>query len=465
MDLNIETESIAYINLYKCLLENVTSKPIKIYSKGGAIIGIKILQDFFTHIFNKSGPTGENLLLMQNIIKKYIKDIDFTVISEKLLVVNETEPKSVNFNPDICKDLTSDFRLEGQTILVVRYKNKIMVGDDAYYETSYKNELKLSENEIPLTSFKIEITLDNVLLFFEMTKNIYNWSKINEESEKLFDFLKANINKFTVNIPDCMNGLFNIGSQPIDGLQLLGEDMVSLIDSLSLSHNEKQFLTSHILEPDRLFIRFLGKNFKKSKEIYELYTSNGIDISSYNWLFTDADNTRLRNIINIFTSKLKNKMSSLIDESKLDYLYTSKKELNNTKVDESIRNELKDKLMTEFHLNKKTFLIDYEEKIKSNKKKLMSDFESLFQNSNIARVNDKKLEAHKIPLVQSTFDIFSHLNKNNIEKLKKEATKSFDAIIQLYIKWKQMSPSAMKKYLKYKQKYLTLQKLISSFNF
>jgi hypothetical protein len=108
---------------------------------------------------------------------------------------------------------------------------------------------------------------------------------------------KYKINKLLSNSKICgeelvdsiENGLYNITNSSKIFTADLSPEMLELIDNfLKKSNNDltmKQFLIMHLSQPDRLFLRFLQKNVKKSRKITKFYIDNKIQIP--NWLLNE----------------------------------------------------------------------------------------------------------------------------------------------------------------------------------
>ena len=65
-------------------------------------------------------------------------------------------------------------------------------------------------------------------------------------------------------------------------------------------------------EPDRLIIRFFGKNIEKSKKIKHLFNSYNIKLPQ--WLFDELQIEKIKKLVNIFLQKINNYINNNFDE-------------------------------------------------------------------------------------------------------------------------------------------------------
>ena len=90
--------------------------------------------------------------------------------------------------------------------------------------------------------------------------------------------------------------------------ELLKSDNKLFSNSMAI----EQFLSSQILQPDRLFIRLINKNFKKSKKIKELFIKHNIYdkyiSKNNNWLL-DIDN--IQKILNFYFENINKEINKI----------------------------------------------------------------------------------------------------------------------------------------------------------
>ena len=221
-------------------IHDLISNNYDVYVKGGSVTGLHVIK-----------------LLNSNQIDDFlIKDWDFTVF---------TDPKKYDDIITLAK--LYDIYLEGKTIIVLRHINHIKINNETLFELSVKDKEHMSDLELPISTMKIKITQDNIDNLFELSKQFYLKNYTNTLDK---------IKHIDIIIPHCANGYFAITSDTFDAGNL-SEHLIDIINLSTKNINKRQFLITHIKQPDRLFHR-LNKNKIKSQYIEKL------NMSQHDWV-------------------------------------------------------------------------------------------------------------------------------------------------------------------------------------
>lgn len=246
------------ILVYKSLINFNIDKGYRIFLKGGFVHGFKLIQ-----LLNKNPSLQAKDKI--ELTNRYIRDFDLSMYIPGDDA--EFERKDKEFN-----DENVEMRKEGLKVFVYRYNNKyITSNNEAFIELSVNNGSMpydhLSHLELPLTSMIIEFNKENIDLIFLIINEYYKISKNILLSPTEIVGLVENISKLKIVIPPSINGLFNVDKVDYN---LLNIKMIDLINENVSDIYIRQFIVSHIIEPDRLFFRFFNKNIKKMKESIKL---------------------------------------------------------------------------------------------------------------------------------------------------------------------------------------------------
>jgi hypothetical protein len=368
----------------------------KIYCKGGSALGFVVLKLLFDKYYTKFNNINKNI--NANFIKfkfnefvrlNLIKDCDFTVF------MNETDK-----NKFIEEAKNLKINNEGETISIFRFQDGLKIGDDYLFELSVKNNEKISDLELPLTNIKFEVNKDNIDSLFEIidmfirVDNI-DFSKIKKILDNLLVEVIINGDNLVNSIKD---GLYVITEPEKISKDILSPELMKIIDDFLLTINNstgiepmtiKQFLITHLSEPDRLFIRFLQKNIQKSENIINFFNDNNIEFP--NWLMNEKVFQNIKRIIDLF----------------LDYL----NKIINSEIEKLIPDSY-------FDENK-----DNTKNIKSQLKKFMENMNILFRNINFSRLHNDKVDKTRVEKLFPT-SIFKKLKSYSL-KLKDKKNKIY----------------------------------------
>ncbi len=451
----------------KFFRELFTLGNINIYCKGGSTLGLVVLQ----HLLTKS-PTPE--IMREFVELKLIKDWDFTILLEP-----SQDPKQI-----ITIAEKYNFKNEASLFPILRRRPNIQIAGEHLFELSIKNSENMSDLELPLTTLKFQITPDNLDNFFILTKYFLQAHEI--ELTAVLDILNTfDFNSSTVSV---INGFFNIEGREIDDGGL-SEDLFRILESMrgeieAAGFNPNtfiQFLVAQFKEPDRLIVRFFGKNVPKSQKIKSLFDRHGVRLPP--WLFDESQFDNINRLIEIFLSKINryindefsyDLMKSCLDLMTYNIQQTYKDPSINGKAQAKAQAKSREKYKTEMN-SYYNQLTNFFTNVNLGKMgKYISDAKSkpdprLFSLLNYLVPNSKMKQLY-VEIIRIKGVIEGNLNKEESEKknfsisnvfiLDKDNTK-YSIFIKNFKPWEK-TDEYKQKYLKYKTKYLMLKKMIHS---
>lgn len=305
---------------YKKLLSENFCSEYNFYMKGGFVIGFAMIKIIYSSCLKKE---YEKEIILDTL--DFIRDFDFVL---EINSNNNLEIYSKKLEEFLTLDIFKKyFRKEGTVITVIRAKeNYKLSNNESFLELAIKNSPNLTKGtgmidlELPMTTMKINIDSSNIDIIFDI---IYTYWKIIEGSVdlNLIDFkdLIKKIVKLDINIYSATNiGLFDVsvcdyGSK----CSKLSIDAINIIEKTANKFNHlkknildksiEQFLASGQNQPDRIFMRLLNKNFKKSKKCVKLLNKYEISSSNITWLLDK------KNILEIISKFFKNLAKKYID--------------------------------------------------------------------------------------------------------------------------------------------------------
>lgn len=432
---------------------------INIYCKGGSTLGLVVLQ----HLLTKS-LTPE--MIREFVELRLIKDWDFTILLEP-----SQDPK-----PIIAIGEKYNFKNEASLFPILRRRPNIQIAGEHLFELSIKNSENMSDLELPLTTLKFKITPANIDNFFILTKYFLDSQEI--ELAVVLEILNTfDFNSYTHSV---IKGFFNIEGRDID-YGGLSEDLIRILNSMreeieTVGFNPNtfiQFLVAQFKEPDRLIVRFFGKNVQKSQKIKSLFDRHGVRLPP--WLFDESQFDNINRLIEIFLRKINHYinekfndglMANCLDLMTHNIRQTYKDPSFNGKAQAKSRDTYKN-LMETYYNELTSFFTNVN---LGKMGKYITDAKSkpdprLFSLLNYLVPNDKMTRLY-VEIIRIKGEIEEKLNieeskkKNfsisNVFLLKGNNTK-YSIFITIFNPWEK-TDEYKQKYNKYKIKYLMLKK-------
>jgi len=275
-----------------------TFRDVDIYCKGGSALGLLVLKT----ILDKDRSKYNEFKAL-----KLIKDWDFTV--------NMTEVQKEQF---ITEAQRLGIENQGETLAILRFNKGLLLGEDYLLELSIKTSQELYDLELPLTNLKFLVNSVNIELFFQIVKM---YVKKQEDLNIMSRNLNILLTTIQVNgieqVDSIQNGLYTIRDPVKLSTAGLDPQLLEIMDQIPFQSNDlinpltmKQFLITQICQPDRLFMRYLGKNVIKSRNITNFYKTNGIPLPE--WLINESVLQEIERKIIIFLTNLNNIIKSQI---------------------------------------------------------------------------------------------------------------------------------------------------------
>jgi uncharacterized damage-inducible protein DinB len=292
-----------------------TFKDIKFYCKGGSALALLVLKT----ILDKDKSKYDDFLKLN-----LIKDWDFTVI-----MTEEQQERIIKKAEEL------GIENQGEQLVILRFKKGLLLETDYLLELSIKTTQELYDLELPLTNLKFEVNSDNIDLFFEIVKM---YVKKEENLDKISEILSTLLKTIQVNKVDKVhsieNGFYKITNPKNISKANLNTKLLNLMNQIQYNKDKdkidqltiKQFLITHIYQPDRLFIRFLGKNIIKSQKITRFYQENEINLPE--WLINNSVLEEIKKKIYNFLKLLNEYIESAITEPHNNDTLEIKKSIN-----------------------------------------------------------------------------------------------------------------------------------------
>jgi hypothetical protein len=299
---NLYKESLQFYFLIRDLIKK---EHMKIYIKGGNVIGLAVLK----LIYNKySNDNKKFAFAFNNFLKmELIKDWDFTAYTHNK-EINEKYRNKLDL-------IAAKYKLvpRAKTFVLYQTKYPILVYEKALFEIAIidSDSTDFSKMEIPLTTMKVRITEENIKYIFILAKNFYSWTTKDIPID--LDIIKKVISNININIHPHKSGLYDPKNK-ID----VGNLNSNIIDFIKKNTSNNlywtQFLITQLEDPYRLIYRMPEKNIIKTEKIIE-FIYNYIDKSNKpSWLL---DTKKTNNILNKFIEKLGLELKNLYIKSQL----------------------------------------------------------------------------------------------------------------------------------------------------
>ena len=292
------------IQFYLFIKDLINKEHMKIYIKGGNVIGLVVLKLIYEEYKNdniKFANAFKNFLSME-----LIKDWDFTAYTDG----KDTDDK---YRAKLDK-MAAKYKLvpRAKTFILYQTKVPILVYEKALFEIAIiPADTPFSKMEIPLTTMKVEVNEKNLKYIFIMAKNFYSY-KTKSISIDL-NIIKKVISKTNIIIHPHKNGLYNPGSKIDTGE--LNENLIDFIKKFTSKDKYwTQFLITQLEDPYRLIYRMPEKNLKKTNQITEFIKNNLPKTSKPDWLL---DTSKASKVLDKFIDKLGSEIKKIYIETKL----------------------------------------------------------------------------------------------------------------------------------------------------
>jgi uncharacterized protein (UPF0305 family) len=294
--IKIFNETIKFYLFVKDIIQN---ENIKVYLKGGNVLGLKILQMIYEKYKNND--------------KKFKECFDEFL---KLDLVKDWDLSAYTGNPiteeyrDKLDKIAGSYKLvpRAKTFILYQTKHPILLDDKPLFEISVLDNDVFSKLEIPLTTMKVHVNEYNLKYVFLFCKEFYAY-KINGDPFD-FDVIKRLLSKIKIIIHPYVNGIYKIQNNFDNGK--LNNKLINFIKQYSKNDiNLTQFLATHIEDPYRILYRLVSKNIKKNNKIKD-FLKDHLNITNEKWLF---DEKYITLHINNFTEKLGEKILDIYKDN------------------------------------------------------------------------------------------------------------------------------------------------------
>jgi hypothetical protein len=243
---------------WKDLISNYTNYNFqyKIYLKGGFVIVLEILQQFFKKY------NGIDMDMFKNVVKLF-HDIDFELICTDQQYIKN----AINFA------VSSGFKEEGNKLLVIRSNHNS--DQPNYFEM---NIAQNHYNELPMSSMNIRLFDTNIPNVFDLIYAFYMYPILKEQC--VLTIINNNIRLLLIQIAfNLENGMYPVHNFGVSQIH-------NIINFVSSSIRESYLIYNTLKYPVRV-IRFITKNIPKSIIIKNIFDIWYIDYPS--WLLLDTD--------------------------------------------------------------------------------------------------------------------------------------------------------------------------------
>ena len=307
---NLFEESIQF---YLFIRDLIKKEHMKIYIKGGNVIGLAILKLIYEEYSDddaKFEKAFNNFLKME-----LIKDWDFTAYTNNKLIDEKYREK--------LDQIAAKYKLVPRAKTFVLYQTKvpILVYDKALFEIAIldSDSTDFSKMEIPLTTMKVQVNEHSLKYIFIMAKNFYSLTT------KLIpidlNIIKKVISHTHILIHPHKNGLYDPKNKIDTGE--LNTNIIEFINNFTLKDQYwTQFLITQLEDPYRLIYRMPNKNIKKTELIDEFIKNNLPKTNKPLWLL---DTKKTNKVFDKFIDKLGIELKKIyvqthLFESVLDFL-------------------------------------------------------------------------------------------------------------------------------------------------
>lgn len=292
------------VQFYLFIRDLIQKENMKIYIKGGNVIGLVVLKLIYDEFANDD-------VKFQRAFKKFlslelIKDWDFTAYTDG----KDTDEK---YRAKLDK-MAAKYRLvpRAKTFILYQTRVPILVYDKALFEIAViPADTPYSKMEIPLTTMKVEVNEHNLKYIFIMAKNFYSHKTKGIPID--LGIIKKVIARTNIKIHKYKNGMYD--PKPKIDTGDLNNMLVDFINNFT--NGDKyltQFLITQLEDPYRLVYRMPEKNIVKTKQIEDFINSNLPKTSKPDWLL---DTEKTIKILNKFIDKFGIELKKIYTQKQL----------------------------------------------------------------------------------------------------------------------------------------------------
>lgn len=292
------------VQFYLFIKDLIQKENMKIYIKGGNVIGLIVLKLIYDEYANDD-------VKFERAFKKFlsmelIKDWDFTAYTDG----KDTDEK---YRAKLDK-MAAKYRLvpRAKTFILYQTKVPILVYDKALFEIAIiPADTPYSKMEIPLTTMKVEVTEHNLKYIFIMAKNFYSYKTKGIPID--LSIVKKVISRTHIKIHSHKKGMYD--PKPKIDTGDLNNNLVDFITKFAGGDKYlTQFLITQLEDPYRLVYRMPEKNIVKTKQIENFISQNLPQTSKPDWLL---DTDKATNLLNKFIEKLGMELKKIYSQSHL----------------------------------------------------------------------------------------------------------------------------------------------------
>lgn len=292
------------VQFYLFIKDLIQKENMKIYIKGGNVIGLVVLKLIYDEYAN-------NDVKFERAFKKFlslelIKDWDFTAYTDGV----DTDEK---YRAKLDK-MAAKYRLvpRAKTFILYQTKVPILVYDKALFEIAIiPADTPYSKMEIPLTTMKVEVTEHNLKYIFIMAKNFYSYKTKGIPID--LSIVKKVISRTHIKIHSHKKGMYD--PKPKIDVGDLNNNLVDFISKFAGGDKYlTQFLITQLEDPYRLVYRMPEKNIVKTKQIENFISQNLPKTPKPDWLL---DTDKATNLLNKFIDKLGMELKKIYSQSHL----------------------------------------------------------------------------------------------------------------------------------------------------
>ena len=290
------------VQFYLFIKDLINKEQMRIYIKGGNVIGLAVLKLIYSRYKNDSekfSTAFKNFLQME-----LIKDWDFTAYTHNKDITEKYREK--------LNKMASKYKLvpRAKTFILYQTKIPILIYDKALFEIAIldSDSNQYSKMEIPLTTMKVKVNEYNLKYIFMLAKSFYMFRKYKMPID--LDMLKKILSQIDIIIHPHKSGLYD-PKHNIDKGEI-NSDLFNFIDKFT-NHSMylNQFLVTQLEDPYRLIYRLPEKNLTKTYDIINFIQKELPGSKIPSWL---VDTKQISKIINEFIKELGNKLSEIYSQ-------------------------------------------------------------------------------------------------------------------------------------------------------